>query len=445
MRLPWELVQQILECAVEILPLSDLFQTRLICTTFSDEIFTLLLSTPRLDDEAWSCTRLGRDEAVRRWTTFPDRLKRQYLYHKIQQHTYSPCVYSEFVHEALDSQGQLSPNKREEFISQMIDATWWSHYQFNLVFCTDKRDQWKKWYETHLYTYYMARRLPPIAADVRVALLCSAIRRNDTVTAQKLLNEKVGMDEFCYRFGAMPIDFAAKWGGREIIAMLIKKGKPIEYDMGDWHSKCAFTLAARNRNFDALESYIEHCKPPGTYCSVSTAMIKAAKTMARIGDIEMLDFLGERYNRDTSILRYEALIAAIKSGQLSTIQHIFNLGEFDLDMRTESSFKGLLFSAIYDSEPDPRFAVVKLLLENGVDPNQSFPGVGVTALQRTLRECHSSPSGKQGVGTAGDSGCKTGTTVDSVDGGEGGIYSIHMEEEAMCGEDWRPDTSRAFA
>lgn len=79
---------------------------------------------------------------------------------------------------------------------------------------------------------------------------------------------------------------------------------------------------------------------------------------------------------------------AIQYGLPDVVRHFVELGGFDIHMHREVFFKGLLMTAILECNAKTRPQVVRLLLENGVDPNHTFTEgrqrLSGTPLQRAI-------------------------------------------------------------
>jgi ankyrin repeat protein len=255
----------------------------------------------------------------------------------------------------------------------------------------------------HRYKVWVNRRKEDMLAllntpseDMRIAIVCSAIKRGDSVELDSVLNRgRLPLHKQCYRWGVLPLHLAAQCGGKEAIKVLIKHGYPRHYDLGH-HYRYALAVAAQNNNKGALEAWIENVDPEHTnaihlhHIRLSNDLQKAMRTVVREGNMEMIRFIEERYPQDIrrEYARLEAVTVAIQYGLPNIVRHFLELGGYDFNMRTPSFFKGLLMTAILDCKADTRPEIVRLLLEHGVDPNRTFSEglhrVTGTPLQRAI-------------------------------------------------------------
>ncbi|GFF82123.1 isoform Er9 of ankyrin-1, partial [Aspergillus lentulus] len=165
---------------------------------------------------------------------------------------------------------------------------------------------------------------------------------------------KPPLHQWSYRWGVLPLHFAARCGRKEVIKALIKHGYLRHYDLRCRY-RYALAVAAQNNNEGALEAWL------------------------RILLLLLLLLL---------LLWIVRVTVAIQYGLPDVVRHFVELGGFDIHMHREVFFKGLLMTAILECNAKTRPQVVRLLLENGVDPNHTFTEgrqrVSGTPLQRAI-------------------------------------------------------------
>ncbi|EAW16162.1 ankyrin repeat domain-containing protein [Aspergillus fischeri NRRL 181] len=192
--------------------------------------------------------------------------------------------------------------------------------------------------------------------DMSIAIVCSAIKRGDATELDSVLKQgRLPLHKWCYRWGVLPLQFAAQYGRKEVIKVLIKHGYPRHYNLG-YHYRYALAVAAQNNNEGGLEAWLESSSSSSSGSSVSERGL------------------------ETSL--------AIQYGLPDVVRHFLDLEGNDIHMHTESFFKGLLMTAILECNAETRPQVVRLLLKYGVDPNHTFTErrqrVSGTPLQRTI-------------------------------------------------------------
>ncbi|GFF56651.1 isoform Er9 of ankyrin-1 [Aspergillus udagawae] len=386
MIIPSEILLQVLKEAAYVLSLSELFQARLVNQEFADEILSLRITTTFLDKQ------------LRRWATFPESIRRRYLRQKIKQHAKTPCVFSYFIHEVLDSNANVLNTEagREGLIDKILDAVQWESWNLpSWMLLTYRYNLWVKRHKEN-----MSAKLNTPYEDMSIAIVCSAIKRGNITELDSVLKQgHLPLHKWCHRWGVLPLHFAAQHGTKEVIKVLIRHGVPRHYYLG-YHYRYALAVAAQNNNEGALEAWVENpnppldCRYPNTVCNhhvgVSLDLRKSMRTVVREGNMEMIRFIEKQFPRDMGMesLLFEGVTVAIQYGLPDVIRHFLELGGFDIHMHTESFFKGLLMTAILDCNAKTRPQVVRLLLEYGVNPNQTFSEgrqrVSGTPLQRAI-------------------------------------------------------------
>ncbi|RAK97236.1 ankyrin repeat domain-containing protein [Aspergillus ibericus CBS 121593] len=361
MRFPIEILRQIIQSAVDLVPIRDLFQARLVNTFFDEEIITFFLDSPRLEEEAFCFpTSCRTNKAIKgRWTEFPDRLKRLYLYRKIQKHPRSRCAFTCWVQEVLDHQLGTTPEveQKDEWIAKLVDVTISGHYEPANLFSPDRCEWWMKRVRA-MFQDSMVQSIP-------ILLACSAIKRGDCAELQTALQNGLQMQRLCVRFGVITLDVAARKGNKEIARTLVEHKCPMWYDV-NWNTCHVVPVAAVAQNKEALEVWIEHLYQTHPSSAVPAwNCAEAMEKLARRGLIEMMEFMMERYPA-TLHDRIGALSAAIDSGQCAAAQWL--LARLDAPLPPDRG-RWLLTSSLKCCPRAKRTRMVQLLLEHGVDPN----------------------------------------------------------------------------
>ncbi|PWY89410.1 ankyrin [Aspergillus sclerotioniger CBS 115572] len=361
MRVPIEILRQIIQSAVDLVPILDLFQARLVNSFFDEEIITFFLDSPRSEEEGFCFPKSCRtNKAIKgRWTGFPDRLKRLYLYRKIRDHPRSPCTFTCWLQQVLDHHLGDAPlqQQKDELIAKVVDVTISGHYEPANMFSPERCESWMK----------DSRSGHWISMDLSIAtiLACSAIKRGDCAGLQTALQNGLETDRPCLRFGIMPLDVAARTGNRDIARTLVEHGCPMWYDV-IWNSCCVVAVSAVARNKEALEVWVEHLyqEHPNSI-TPEWECRQAIEKLARRGDIEMMGFMMELIPT-TQRNHIEALGEAISAGQFAAVQWLWTHLDTPIDANLG---RRLLYHALDDCPPDQRLRMVQFLLEHGIDPN----------------------------------------------------------------------------
>ncbi|CAK37600.1 hypothetical protein An02g04600 [Aspergillus niger] len=112
MTLPTEILRLIIQHLLPQLHLPELLRARKVNSLFDEEIITFLLNGKDLEDLFTFLTRSDLDSSP--WGTFPDRLKRLYLYRKLREHPQKQCAFTCFVQEVIEYQLGDAPAEEEK-------------------------------------------------------------------------------------------------------------------------------------------------------------------------------------------------------------------------------------------------------------------------------------------------------------------------------------------
>ncbi|KAL4882371.1 ankyrin repeat-containing domain protein [Aspergillus karnatakaensis] len=390
--LPPEIILLVLKQAVEVYTIPELFQARLVNTTFADELFALLIRTDRLENERFTVTKRYRNY----WTPFPERLKRQYLKVKIDRYHERPCSLSELVHLLLDkeSRSRISPGvprkNREIRIQHIIDAL--VHSRNTIISLLDPDLHEKLNGSSSFYAQNTLQK-----QQITLLRLFSAIWRDDPNELKNVLQGECGSLFITpsFLFGTTPLHLIAFRGTKEIMeAMLL---------YADWNSLrtigwqdsvpgTALKLAIRSQNRAVLDVWLQRIHQGSKSLSAST-FARAFIEFVRVGDIRMVQYLNKKRTRYTEppvseFLHFHALMEAVMHGHVDIAAwlHIDSGTDVDLNQVATWDRKGPLFAALQDCPPNTRLEMIKMLLGGGVDPNHTSTVVRGTPLQAALQQ-----------------------------------------------------------
>ncbi|KAJ5587039.1 ankyrin [Penicillium hispanicum] len=366
MRVPIEILRQVLSDAVDILPIRDLMRIRLVNTFFADEISNLI-----------------------------DQKPRKLLRSRIQLHPYKKCMWSSIVCEMLDLQVdkdtiEEQAKGKEELIDKLIDA--WlcgSEHEEPAMVDPDRYEDCMNW----LWSSFLWERrisFEPIEETLQLALATSAIVRDDCTELQSLINQGVVLAHMSYRFGITPLAIAAKQGSSNVIKILVANGCGISCEMGAslWPQRTnILSVAAISGNIEALKLWIEHFRQTGW--SFSVHVRPAIRAAARSGKAYMMEFLvnecgNECYRNRGEFPWLELLTQAVISGNLDTVEYI--LGREELKIESSRGLKGVLLTALQVTPFRKRTRIIELISAHGVDVNESFDGRRETPFQITIKK-----------------------------------------------------------
>ncbi|KAL2862691.1 ankyrin repeat-containing domain protein [Aspergillus lucknowensis] len=383
MRVPQEIVCQILREMVEILPFQELFRARLVARIFADEIMTYLLQSARLENDGFGF-RNCQKAVVPGWGAFPHHLKLRYLRHKLQQHATAPCIFSNWIHGMLEldeAKDATGTERRDLLIEKLLYAVAGGRYHPAELFCADRVALFMEWYWRQR-GYESRIEWEPLSTTFQLLLACSAIKRGDADELDRLLRQGLDSTRYSYRFGLMPLDVAAKRGNGAIVRTLIKHDCPLYYRFQhNWTS--VLSVAARSGNKDGLGGWVEDFKSR-SWNGMGYRLDRAIQSVARIGNVDMLEFLLNQCDSHQQELRYKALIEAVENGQGVVVDRLLDHGGFDPDFAAGPCPKGPLLTALQCKQETQRLEMVKVLLERGADPNRVYPGASLTPLQKAL-------------------------------------------------------------
>ncbi|CAG7941496.1 unnamed protein product [Penicillium salamii] len=371
MRLPIELLQLILQEAVDILPYGDILHSRLVNNLFNKTLWP-------------TSARIDHPEAIFTvWRKFP--YKRKYLWHLIENHQERPCFFSELCHDILQMPhiATTSENEKHILMDKMINVILRSTESPRMLFSP-------LCYRACIanVTDASGGRIEPLELTLASGLAASAILRGDHVELQSLLDEGVWLMRWSETLGQVPVDLAYKEGTPEIINIVAPRYSFFYQSRSRWtidHS-CGLAVAARRGDAERVELLIKANLDKGW--DISLELSKAVEGVLRIGKVEMVEVLEKYMTRPRESMQwlwFYCYNEAVKNGMLHVVRWLFNR-EGPLMRQTSPWHKTPLFIALHDCPSNARLEMVRLLLENGADPNGNGGlEVSQTPLQRAIQ------------------------------------------------------------
>ncbi|KAL2788236.1 ankyrin repeat-containing domain protein [Aspergillus keveii] len=404
MALPTEILLQIIQEAAYDLPISEVLETRLVnskssypavdrreksgktkrITSEAAKVHELKSYLEIFDDEIILHEALYDflDTKINKWSSFPPRFRRLYLLHQIREYKKNPTAFAEFTHQVLnDPVNSLNTDaNKADMVEKIIDMYGWersgdARWMFQRPAI---RNGWLDW---------LPERIDTPQRDMVIALVCSAVKRNDAAELSRILSEypRPQLHTFCNRWGMVPLHLVAMHGGKEATKILAENGFPRHYQLR-YHYRYAMAVAAENGNKGAMEAWIETVPPrptpPDPQCpapdrlryhhlAIFDDLCKAMRTVVRQRNMEMISFIEEKIPPTMPLheLRFEGAAVAIEYGWLDGLRYFLEVGGFDVNMQTDMFFAGLLNTALSHHWRGGSGALVRLLLEHGVNPN----------------------------------------------------------------------------
>ncbi|CAG8020014.1 unnamed protein product [Penicillium olsonii] len=371
MRLPLEILQLILQEAVDVLPYGDILHSRLTNSLFNKALWPTSAS---LDYPGAIFTV---------WRKFP--YKRKYLWYLIENHRERPCFFSELCHDIRQMPHIAATSEKEKQIlmDKMIDAILRSTESPSMLFSPHR---YRACIEN--VTDASGERIEPLERTLESGLAASAILRGDHVELQSLLDEGLWLMRWSETMGQVPVDLAYKESTPEIINIVAPR-YPLFHQSCSWwtydHS-CGLAVAARRGDAERVELLIKTNLDRGR--DISLELHKAVEGVLRIGKVEMVGVL-EKYmtlrKESMQWLWFYCYNEAVKNGMFHVVRWLFNR-EGALMKQSSPWHKTPLFIAFHDCPSNARLEMVRLLLENGADPNGNGGlEVSETPLQRAIQ------------------------------------------------------------
>lgn len=260
----------------------------------------------------------------------------------------------------------------------------------------------------------------PIDTMLRTALACSAIQRGDCAALQRVLDGNPEENDqgsgaggklcICSTRGPFSIDLldiTARVGNREITSHIAGRGCPehgkcIVRRSGCWNKSLDLvSVAARRGNRAFLEVWLDLGPGHISYYSASSASTNAHIHNAylhavMIGRVQILEFLESKFDRDLAGLRFDGLVAAIKTGRIDAIRWFLDRGALSVTMLekriSSGRMKPLLFTVLQDCNRKlRRWEIMRLLLDTGqIDVNETRPSSLESILWRAMKQKNSS-------------------------------------------------------
>ncbi|KAJ6118977.1 hypothetical protein N7471_013597 [Penicillium samsonianum] len=329
MRVPLEIIQLILQEAVDVLSYRDILQFRLVNSFFNEALWP---PSAYLENKTALYTL---------WPTFPYR--RKYIWQLIEEHKERPCFFSELIRDILDLPhvSLMSDENQHILIEKMIDAVMRSREDPKTLFSPHR-------YRAHVghITDDSGRRIESSEKTLTMGLASSAILRGDHVELQALLDQDVWVGGWSRSLGMVPVDLAYKEGTREIIRTLVKAHCPSYYQSCFWWS------------------HDNSCK---------------------VEMVEVLEKYLDKSRLEVQWLWFYCFNEAIRSGMLDVLRWLLRREGSSLAKWPSPWHKTPLFIALHDCPSWIRLKMVQLLLEHGVDPNGNGGlEISQTPLQRAI-------------------------------------------------------------
>lgn len=344
---------------------------------FASEILPLILESPRIADS---------DFIYDHWLQFP--YKYHFLRQRIDQHHQHPCVFSTFVHEALQipSIYNLTEQEKDDLINKLIDAITWSRHKPHNLFSPRRLESFMKVYDIKL-AYTHRGEMEPVEKDLHIALTVCPIIRNDITELNRVLDQistPNGRDFVCqdsFRLGILPIEIAVKMGSKELFAALNARSYPMPFS--DWFTnpQRPFVLAARCANKAFFEVWFEAVRNSSRSWAAQALLNAATRSAIRARNLDMLEYLVSL--RLNEIAFAGTLGEAIKSGEVEIVRWCLRHESFRV--HGSERFKGPLWFALHDCPRATRLVIFQMLLERGFDPNDVYPENREGLLQRAVR------------------------------------------------------------
>ncbi|KAL3470799.1 ankyrin repeat-containing domain protein [Aspergillus californicus] len=396
--LPWEIIFQIISEAARTHPISFLFQTRLVNSTFATEIFNNILTHNRLDVDWLSAFNSNyRQRRKKPRCSFPERLKRKFLYQRIKLSTQPrrPCDLTRIMHEYLESEQMVqraqyrnidTETQIQEFVDVLVGA---ANGPLVTVYLDTDLDspRSKDW---HTLQAHRARQ------EVWFMLIFSAIMRDDPGDVKLLMEDAFqGLMDWSRLFLTCPFRVIAEEGSPAVLNILFQYGDWPDVWSVSWRtSRIERTLkfAIEAGNFPVVDLWLDECPTPrGSRTFPPVAYAVAFVELARAGEVKRLRYLNEQWAHYTApaldpTIRLKAFIEAIKASQVDTAEFLADQRTFDINSTAPGYTHGPLFPALHDCKPAVRLAMVQMLLSAGADPNRTYPGVRGTPLQAALKQ-----------------------------------------------------------
>ncbi|KAF9890800.1 hypothetical protein FE257_005370 [Aspergillus nanangensis] len=403
MRVPPEILHQILRDMMEILPIKDLIQARLV-----NKIMAFLSTSPRLETDGMGCDQKkygsitqyhnNNNPDVPGWDAFPHQLKVRFLRHKLHPHSEgwrrNDCIgfcymFRVILYDLKHKRGIHTPEEEEALAEKLIHGVAAVSLRPHGALCPEelyaaRTMMMKCGYECLVPGSKGGRSRQWVSQAYEVLLACGACHRGDATELEDLIREGLGQAMYTSQWGLMVLEVGVRTGNADINRVL-KRNSPMTFTY-DGQTIDVLSLASRYDNIEALEVWIEHMK----YRSMSNARARmdvAIRSMARIGKTDMVEVLIGEYGRFEQELVYNALVEAVETGHQDTVQRLLGREDFDPNITTAEFPKGPLFAAVCSCKPKKkRPLMARMLLSQGVDPRKPYPGMAKTPLQRALEK-----------------------------------------------------------
>lgn len=278
------------------------------------------------------------------------------------------------MHKVIEGKDQ-----RDLLIEKLLHAVASGEYTAEDLFCPEQVGPFMDRYGQFGY----GADWEPLDTTFDILMVCSAIRRGDADELEVLLQQGQDLTRYSSRFHLMPLDIAAKRGSGDVVRVLLIYKCPLTFRFRHRDTD-VLSVAARSGNKDGLDAWIG-AMPKRLSHGVGYELGAAVRSVARIGNIDMVQFLLDRCDRHQQELRYNALIEAVEHGQDTTVEWLLDRGGFDPNIPTKEFPTHPVPAAVRCCEPGTRRpAIVKTLLEHGADPNGIYPGTTRTPLQKAM-------------------------------------------------------------
>ncbi|KAL3473860.1 hypothetical protein BJX99DRAFT_260974 [Aspergillus californicus] len=380
-RFPVEMLQHILQDAIDGSSLEEAFRLREVDRRFAAIVTPVLLRSQRLEEVLG--IHLNTKAALPGWTAFPRKLKIDIVLLRLARDLMHRSYIRDFVEQLMNLEcvQVMGPEEQNATKERIIETIAVSTEIPHKLLCSeyyrishenaDTPDRWhESWATEQLQTSYA------------IIMVCSAVVREDT----GLLNHLLSTNNFAWgsnRLGMAHMILAARCGTADIIRVVDKYQPPFQlhdrnrchgFNCDESHPITPLTAAAESNNIFALQSWLEgmRMRTPhlGTdfLIATETCLIHAARS-GKITAVEYI-LIASAGLRNYQTLFCTCLKAAIAGDQPETARAILAR----TDANPNATSRSPLVVAISKIQNIPRRAgMLRVLLENGVLPNHVHP------------------------------------------------------------------------
>ncbi|KAL4793929.1 hypothetical protein BDV19DRAFT_390687 [Aspergillus venezuelensis] len=361
MRLPTEIMAEILRIIGNKHHIKDIFAARGVNKLFRHELTKRLVRNTRLEDE-YFLTHIGDAGEVRdAWSTCPKSLRMAYFHHKFEQHNVHACPFSYRIDELLDYHATLDgkTETRGQVLEKLFHGVLEISYPDCMVFMGEQNDCSDT--ESDVY------RDQPAKESYEALLAISAIKRGNEAEFARMI--EMGVDPMlkCDTFKLAPLLIVAKHGTAKMASAIIDHPRSRTLS-GQKNMNAAFQVSVAKAKKAVIDVWLSAMRRDLDYKDYPLSCLTTELCRLAVhANINMLVFLLGRCTSYELRARYVALDVAIRAQHVDVVDCLVKYPGFSPKQANKLCPRHILRVAMRCHHRETRDEIIRILLDAGLD------------------------------------------------------------------------------